>query len=198
MMINKYLKYLNEGYLFSDKTISVNLDKFESGENNKLLIIGSSGSGKSTLAENLSKKYKCKWKSIDSMWYRIAKANFNDYDLRKKEVHKQVDIKVKEEVIELLKNNERWVIEGIDLLEIYNEQPQHKNLILNQPMIILGLSVIRAGIRAGIRNRKREDEGWLTIYWMIKFNIKLQSKLKLIKNDVTKLPNAVIKTYKVL
>ena len=35
-MINSYLQYIQEGYLFSDKTISVNLDKFESGENKKL------------------------------------------------------------------------------------------------------------------------------------------------------------------
>jgi len=51
MMINEYLQQIQEGYLFSDKTISVNLDDFESGKNNKLIVVGVLGSSKSTVGE---------------------------------------------------------------------------------------------------------------------------------------------------
>ncbi len=199
MDINKYLSQIQEGYLLSDKTISVNLKDFENGTNNKLLIVGTSGSGKTTIGESLAKKYKVKWISIDSMWWRLKQKYFKDSDLKEKQIHSQVEKKVKEFIIKSLKSNERFIIEGIDLLEIYDEQPKYRKLIINQPMIILGLSSLRAGIRSGIRNEKREPEGGyaLSLYWMIKFNIKkVEPKLKMVRKDIKKLPNADIKEYK--
>ncbi len=52
-MINTYLQYIQEGYLFSDKTISIDLNKFESGESNKLIVMGLSGSVKEFKVPNL-------------------------------------------------------------------------------------------------------------------------------------------------
>ena len=57
---------LFESKIFSDKTISVDLHKFESGEADKLFIIGMSGSGKTTLGEHLAKQYKCKYYDTDA------------------------------------------------------------------------------------------------------------------------------------
>ena len=66
MNILKYTHNLiNEGYIFSDKTISIDLDKFESGEKDKLFIMGLSGTGKSTLGEYLAKKYNVKFIDMD-------------------------------------------------------------------------------------------------------------------------------------
>ena len=70
-MLESYLQHIQEGYLFSDKTISVNLNDFESGKKNKLIVVGVMGSGKTTIGEHLSKKYKVKWISVDSFWWRL-------------------------------------------------------------------------------------------------------------------------------
>jgi len=198
-ILDEYLNQIQEGYLISDKTISVNLNDFESGKKNKLLIIGPSGSGKTTIGESLSKKYKIEWISIDSLWWRLKKKYFKDSDLRDKVIHKKVEKKVYVEVIKYLKSNRRLIIEGIDLLEIYVKQPQYKKLILNQPMIILGVSSIIGGLRAGIRNQRREAEGGyiMSMYWMIEFNMKrVQPKLEAVKKDIMKLPGAKIEKYK--
>ena len=48
----------NENYLWTKKDIVIDLDKWESGESNVLLITGLSRSGKSTLANEMTTKYK--------------------------------------------------------------------------------------------------------------------------------------------
>jgi len=196
--ITEYI--LNEGYLFSDKNISVNLSKFESGESNKLLILGTAGSGKTTIGEMLSKQYKIKWISIDSMWWRLKQKYFKDSDLIDKVIHKKVEKKVYEFVIAALKSNERFIMEGIDLLDIYDKFSTTRPLILKQSMIILGLSSLRAGIRASKRNQEREPEGnfFQSNYWMIRFNVKkTEPKLKMIRNDIGKNPKNEVKEYQV-
>ena len=196
-MINSYLQYLQEGYLLSDKTISVNLDQFIEGHNKKLLIMGNTGSGKTTLAEHLAKKYKVKWKCIDSMYFRMR------YDIPETEEiserKKRLKQKVQSKVIELLKNNERMIIEGWDLSEIYKEQPKNRHLILKQSMIVLGISALKAGIRAGIRNKNREGgEGWKELYWMTKINFKeLEPVLKMLRKDIKRMPNGFVKEFKI-
>ena len=196
-MIDPITQYiLNEGYLLSDKTVSVNLSKFQSRKNNKLLIIGTSGSGKTTLGEILSKRYKVKWISIDSLYWRMKQKYFKDND-NMKGIEPELKEKVRKEVIKYLKSNERLIMEGIDLVELYIEEPKYRKLILNQSMIILGLSSLRAGIRAGIRNKKREDEGWMTYYWMVKFNFKrIEPLIKRFRKDVMNIPTSDIEEYK--
>lgn len=202
-LIREYKEYIHahthvtEGYLKSDKTISVNLHKFESKEKNILLIIGVTGSGKTTLAEVLSQKYKTKWNSTDQTWVRIAQKDFKDVK-QNTEIKDKINLRTSIETIKRIKNPERLIIEGIDLIDIY-KKPNNRKLILNQPMILIGLSSLRAGIRAGYRNMKREGgEGWKELYWMVKINMKdIQSYLTLIRKDVIKLPNVVIKKYKI-
>ena len=196
-MLDVYLQQIQEGYLFSDKSISVNLDDFESRKQNKLLIVGVAGSSKTTLGERIAKKYKAKWISIDSLWWRLKQKYFKDDEY--KDVKKKLEKKVNETVIKYLKSNERLIIEGVDLLEIYLKQPQYKKLIINQPMIVLGLSSIRAGIRAGRRNMSREGgESWKELYWMSEINIrKIEPILKMLRKDIMKLPGADIKVLNI-
>ena len=190
----------HEGYIFGDKTIAVNLDKFKNGKFNKLLILGVCGSGKTTLSEYLSNTvYKnIKWRSIDSMYWRIQQEHFKGVK-RTPEIQKEIIRLVKKDTIELLKNSERWIIEGADLIDIYKEYPQYRKLILNQSMIILGMSSLESGIKAGIRNMKRQGgEGWREMYWMVNINIKeLQGPLNLIRKDVKNLPNVKIEEYNI-
>jgi adenylate kinase family enzyme len=188
-IITQYI--LNEGYVLSDKTISINLSKFQSGIKKKLLVLGVSGSGKTTLGEKLSEQFKVKWISIDSLYWRIKQRDFKNVNETKEQLVK----KVHEEVISYLKSNERMVIEGIDILELYHNEPKYRNLILKQPVILLGISSLRAGIRAAKRNREREDEGWMSYYWMQKFNWNIEPLLKQFRKDVIAIPGVEIKEY---
>ncbi|MHA1815292.1 MAG: AAA family ATPase [Candidatus Heimdallarchaeaceae archaeon] len=197
-MLEEYLNQIQEGYIISDKNISVNLADFKSGKRKKLLIFGTAGSGKTTLGEMLSKRYSIKWISIDSLWWRMKQKYFKDAK-HMKGVEPELKEKVREEVVKHLRSNERLIIEGIDLLELYDEEAKYRKLILNQSMIILGLSSLRAGIRAGKRNKGRigEDEGWERI-GMIEFNFKrIEPLLKKFRKDIMKLPSADIKEIKV-
>jgi len=210
-MIDEYLKYIQEGYLLSDKNVSVNLKDFESGEKNKLLIIGVMGSGKTTWAEFLSKnkskmvggRYparlpRVKWRSGDNIWYEISQKYFKHIK-DNHEVKDEITKLVRIELIKMLKDNRRMIIESVDFIDIYKDQPQYRKLIVNQPMIILGMSALRAGIRAGIRNMRREGgEGWRELYWMSLMNIRdLEATLKQIRKDVKKMPGAKIENYKI-
>ncbi len=209
-MLEQYLLSLHEGTIISDNTISVNLQDFESGKKNKLLIIGLMGSGKTTWAEFLSKnkstmvngryparKSRVKWRSIDSMYYRLD--NFPATMDRKKKKD-LLGKKVLDGVIKLLKSKERWIIEGINLIDIYRDNSQYKKLILNQPMILIGMSALRAGIRGGIRNMSRDGggESWRELYWMPKINIKsIEPSFKQLRKDALKIKNVDIKKYKI-
>lgn len=189
---------LNEGYVLSDKTLAVNLDDFESGKKKKLLIVGTSGSGKSTLGEKLAKKYKVKWLSLDFMWWRLRQKHFKNAP-KTEETERKLIEKVIQFTFQLLKSNERMIIEGVDLLNIYSEKPEHRKLINSQPMIIFGLSSLRAGIRAGMRNKDRKGgEGWKELYLMAKFNMKhIEPSLKLLRNDIRKNSKNIIKEFEI-
>jgi len=187
--ITEYI--IQEGSVLSDKDIAVRLSEFESGKNNKLLIFGVSGAGKTTLGEMLSKRYKVKWISLDSMWWRLKQKYFKNVDENKEELRK----KVLQFATVALKSNERLIIEGVDLLDIYKKNPK---LITKHSMIILGLSSLRAGIRAGIRNVKRGGEGWKELYWMPKINLTMvEPVVKKLRKDVSKMPDAKITGYEV-
>lgn len=193
-MIDPITEYiLHEGYVLSDKTISINLSDFQSGKRKKLLIIGTAGSGKTTLGEILAKKMRVKWVSIDSLWWRLKQQYFKDVDEKKEEL----EAKVFEKTIEHLRSSERLIIEGVDLIELYGKKPEYKKLILNQAMIILGVSALRAGLRAGVRNKNREGgEGWRELYWMTQINMKtIEPRLKMIRQAAVNMPDAEIKKF---
>ena len=182
-MINEYLDYIQEGYLFSDKTLSVRLKDFESGKNKKLLVFGPCGSGKSTLGEKLSKKYNVPLLSIDQMFWSKKYQFKDEVDLPKKKRKKQTTA-IRNALIKMLSNNKRIVIEGVNWIDIYRDHKNNRPLILKQSLIILGLSSWRAGIRAGKRNM-RHGEKWTELYNMTKTNYQyLEKWLGIIRKDV--------------
>ncbi len=176
MKINKYLEHLQEGYFLSDKTISVNLYKFENGESNKLLIVGVLGSGKTTLANLLLKKYKVS---------NFVSDTSSDGSFKK--------------MIKALKDNKRTIIEGSQITTMYIKFPQYRELILKQPMIIIGMSAIKAGLKADQRDgttllgaKNKRD-----IYYFIRKNLShFQKKFNYFRKDVMKIPNVKIEEYK--
>lgn len=141
--MNNILNYTNrliqEGYIFSDKTISIDLDKFESGESNKLFIIGLSGGGKTTLGKHLAKKYKAKYIDTDDI--------LGDSD----------EIRIKELKV-VLNNNKKMIIGGALIIKSYHRDYLPQKLLMNTPVIILGKSILKSTLDAFIRNVKDKRE----------------------------------------
>ncbi len=116
--LDKYLFQLQEGFWVADKTISVDLHKFESGEKDKLLIVGECGSGKTTLTEKLVKKYNCKYHNLDNCFnYRDVSKCFYD--------------KIK-------MSKGKTIVEGYGILVVHSKNYQNIRKFINeQPVIFL-------------------------------------------------------------
>ena len=169
--IDPITQYILEGYFFSDKTISVNLQDFISGKRNKLLIVGVLGSGKTSLGEYLLKKYKVKDFFSDTAGLEQA-----------------------------LKSPKRMIVETIEIAGLYKEKPNFRQLILNQSMILMGMSAFKAGLRADKRDgtvpgtvRDKKDT-----YISTRDNITyFQKRLKNLRKNAMAIPGADIKEFKV-
>ncbi len=181
-------EFLQEGYILSDKTISVNLEKFENGSEKKLLIIGSAGSGKTSVGKILSKKYKVPIYNTDDINSNVRN-DLNMYDID--EVSKSLDDKADELIFQnikkLIQSPEKSIVEGVGLMD-----PGLRKYILHLPMIIMGRSSLYSALKGSGRvrggNRSRIHEFWL----LTKHNIKkiekeLQSIHQVISNDKTKI-----------
>ena len=170
-MLEEYLNQIQEGYLFSDKSISVNLDKFESGEKNKLLIIGVLGSGKTSLGKYLQKKYKVKDFFSDTVGLPTA-----------------------------LKSSKRMIIETIEIASLYKEKPEFRKLILGMPMILIGMSAMKAGFRADKRDgtvplkAKNKKDSYISTRDNIFY---FQRLLNNFRKDILQIPDVNIKEYKI-
>lgn len=140
--MNTINKYLFEAFLFNDKTISIDLDKFESGEIPRLLIIGYSGSGKSIIGRYLSKKYKKELLSLDGCIFYIRKKYSKKGFKEQQPYFKKC---VKDSIYQ------KGIIEGLQLLQ-FDKFKLDKNFLIKQPVIILGTSLIISSIKAAWRN----------------------------------------------
>jgi DNA replication protein DnaC len=170
-MIDEYLNSIQEGYVLSGKTISVNLSEFQSGRKKKLLIIGVLGSGKTSLGQYLKEKYNVPYFFSDTAGLEQA-----------------------------LKSPKRMVIETIEIASLYMERPEYRKLILSMSMIIIGLSALVAGLRADKRDgtvlgqvKDKKD-----MYISTRDNLTyFQKRLKYLRKDVITLPNADIKEFEI-
>lgn len=170
MIINNVFSLINESYIFSNKTISVDLNKFESGEINKLLISGLSGSGKTITGKHLSKKY-----------------NVPLYD---------TDIMDGSEFIKLLSNNNKLIISGLKISRKYREDENIKPVIIKQSFIFLGKSALKASFDGWNRNRKKENNRF-SLYDSIKDNFtKFYEREMTLKTDRCNIPNSQIEEFK--
>jgi len=182
-MIDPITQYiLNEGYILSDKTISVDLHKFESGKSNKLLIVGLIASGKTTLGIALSKKYKVPWKSTDDCEGFAQKIK---------------GVPMLDQFIEctrdMVKDKKRGIVEGIALIDLYTETSKggfgFRDELKSYPMIIIGRSVLSASVKAFQRNYKQ----W---FLQTKINMTLgQKRIDMVRKHRISVPGAVVKDY---
>ena len=172
-MLEQYLFDIQEGYLLSDKTISVNLKDFVSGKSKKLLIIGVPGSGKTSIGEYLVKKYKVSEFVSDTDWRTMMKG---------------------------ITNSKRTIVEGAGLADLYYGEQTWRDLIIDKPMILMGMSALKAGLRAD----KRDGMGPTTVknkkdtYYFMRKNLGYWQKVfNYLRKDVMKIPGADIKEFKV-
>lgn len=185
---------VTENLIFNRNDLYYNLEKFESGKSNVLLITGFSGSGKSTLANQLSSKYKCNYFELDALSFYLNKqASVEDLKngepalvdfINKKKLEESVPkksdyMKLYEEYLQFLVNwckkrkPDKYIIEGLQIYEIFDEKsPQ--SFITSNPFIIKGTSALVSAIRGAKRNDGhflKEFKGLLA--WAIRDNKEL-------------------------
>ena len=185
-MIDEYLDYLQEGFLFSDKTISIDLDKFISGEKNKLLIAGLSGGGKTTLCRHLAKRYKAECFETDtcSDFLEDLRANTSTSPnaLPPKEVFYNGYYKC---VKPRMNNNRRQIVEGGLVWESYYFFPEIRKYLNQYPIIIFGTSSLKSSLQ--LLNRRRavgKKTGLKKIYKLYLRNfVQLNKLLKYFKEE---------------
>lgn len=185
-----------ENLILNKKDLEINVDKFESGEKNVLLVTGFSGSGKSTLASKLANKYKCinyeldcldfylnKYLTVENMignedglyeFIKHKKLKFGDKSKRGTELYR--------EYIKFLINwckrqkNKKFIIEGLQIYEIFEDGD---TFITSCPIIIKGTS----GLLSAIRAAKRNEGSFLKefrplVKWALKDNKSLNKLIK--------------------
>jgi hypothetical protein len=165
---------ISENLIFNKEDLEFNVDKFESGESNVLLVTGFSGSGKSTLAAKLAKKYNCVHYELDCLTFYLfgnmtreeAIGNedglvaFIDYkNLPQGEEYddfpeSQIEDWIREYIKFLItwcknKKDQKFIIEGLQIYNVYRDGDDH---ITSCPMIIKGTSGLISTIRAAKRN----------------------------------------------
>ena len=188
---------LKEGLLISDKTISIDLHKFESGESNMLFIIGLPASGKSTIGKILAKKYNANYIESDWIFEPPKGVNVDDFDPEKEFRNKYRELKNK---------NKKYVIEGVLVywscfkeLVTQGLHPFFKE-IQNEPFIILNISILQGLIRGYKRDRKsnkKRDRELSTIFRRyVKNNLEDTKYLKQFIKARTSVSNTIVKEYK--
>jgi len=179
MILSNYLKFLQEGYILSNKSISVNLPEFENKTFDTLLIVGVSGSGKTTLGKYLSKKYKAKYYSTDDLFNREKLLTM---DQRWNTIMTQLP--------KLLEKKERKIIEGVSLIGYMyiKKQTTVSKKMWTYPVIILGKSAFRGSIDAYQRGKN----------FSILKNFKVFMKqLNRFKQDRSNIPGSIVELFDV-
>jgi shikimate kinase len=153
-MIDPITQYLLEKYLISDKTISIDLDKFINGESNILVIAGLSGSGKSTLCGKLAKKYNAQCFQTDDCIYKVGKWERLSSEMPTKKELKSIFKKMWIQCMyPEIRKNKRMVVEGGAAWQGYILDAQINQVLKEQPAIILGTSALKSSWRAWKRKR---------------------------------------------
>lgn len=193
---------IHENLILNKKDICINVDKFEKGESNVLLVTGLSGSGKSTLASQMASKHKAVHYELDCLSFYLngrmsledAKGNEDaliDFVNKKKldQVKPSHDkyLQLYREYIKFIINwckrqkDKKFIIEGLQIYETYEKGDSY---ITSCPIIIKGTSTLISSIRGakrngGVKGFAREFNDLLM--WALQDN----KKLNQLKQDVS-------------
>ena len=185
-MIDNYLKSLQESFIFSDKTVVLDFDKFENGESNILLIAGISATGKTTLAERLSKELKCEFIETDLPCFKKNSDENYDAAICYRDIFRKAR-----------SSNKRYIIEGVLVFWSCLNHKNGTNSFFEEckhiPIILLGPSVLRAAYQGWKRAGSKEilnvmkwhiRAGIFDMYW---YNIFRKARLNVPKTKVENL-----------
>ncbi len=198
---------LQESLIFNKTDLEFNVDRFESGESNVLLITGFSGSGKSTLAGELATKYGCEHFQLDWMTdYVFGSCTKEDLveegeyglldfiDQENLPTNLSFEDFTEQEIIDLIRKYIKFLIEWckqqsgqkfiIDGLQIYNEYKEGDSHITSCPMIIKGTSGLISTLRAAKRNNGSAISNFGPL---IRFIFRDNKKLNKLEKDYNKL-----------
>mgnify|MGYP005635428323 CR=1 FL=1 len=189
--LESYLDYIQEGYILDDKSISIDLDKFENGESNKLIIVGLSGGGKTTLGKYLAEKYKCYYNELDNCCREsLTKEELDEYN-------KEMETAIRPKFFKIfndkcfkpaLLSSKREVLEGA-IYQSYNLVPYTRPLMNKYPVIILGTSALKSSwnriIRSSKKSKKRTSyEKFKKVIMSIELNFGyLQNQVNMFKKE---------------
>lgn len=200
-MINE--DYYVENMAIDHEDLYINMDKFESGKCNIILITGFTGSGKSTLGEEMVKKFKCddhfeldalEWWfhggiSEDELkegmppiydWLIHNKKYMNQQKPTDAEIAKMMDMMIPYVINWCTKNKDKkYVIEGIQLYESWSKNG--KCNYLNYPMILKGTSGLKSTYRAMKRNGNKLSDVPYFLKWLFQSNKQVNALYKAMK-----------------
>jgi hypothetical protein len=151
MLISENIKELiQEGYLISDETISVDLHKFESGECNKLIISGLFGSEDGHVGNQLSMKYNCICYTGFGILMEIAlNPDYKKYPIKK------ISELYQKRIIKLLTNKERCIITGFSfIMSMINKSLNIIPIISKLSCIFVGDSILKTSWKIAITSNR--------------------------------------------
>lgn len=192
--------YYVENMVFDRDDLYINMDKFESGKCNVILVTGFSGSGKTTLSSNMLSKYKCddhfeldalEWWftgniTIDQLqdgmppiyeWLIHNKASMNMKNPSNQQIALMMD-KLIPYVINWCRKHKdkKYVVEGIQLYESWSSS--EKCNYLDYPMILKGTSGLKSTYRAMKRNGNKLSDIPFYLKWLCKSNKQVDALYK--------------------
>lgn len=178
---SEYVKYadldaamrevVEESVIFNKDNFCYNVDKFESGESNVLLVTGLSGSGKSTIATKIAKEVHAEVIELDVFEHcygfnddnlKQAGEVFYEYlskhpslweSLKKKEIHgKELEKEIGKFVHFVLswcktRKETKWVVEGVQIYSFLTADE-----VKRYPLIIMGTSAKNSVLQRFKRN----------------------------------------------
>lgn len=196
-------EYYTENVIIDRDDLYINMDKFESGKCNVILVTGFSGSGKSTLGQEMVSKYKCDDHiELDALEWWFNKAITEDelkngltpiYDWlihykskmnMEKPTEKQI-MEMYDDVIPYVINwckkhsDKKYVINGIQLYE--NWANKGKCQYLSYPMVLKGTSGLKSIYRAMKRNGNRIIDLPSYLKWLARSNKQVDALYKAMK-----------------
>ncbi len=148
--------YLAQRLIKSDISIGVDLDKFEMGEKNLLLVCGVAGSGKTTIGKEYALANKALYVNLDEIWWKI----FDDRGYQTQNIPNVANSElqaINQVTVDFaLKKvgKRRAVIEGLSIF--LAPKPYAEKVLAEHAVIFLGTSLIISGFReitSSIRTR---------------------------------------------
>lgn len=196
-------EYYTENVIIDRDDLYINMDKFESGKCNVILVTGFSGSGKSTLGREMVSKYKCddhfeldalEWwfdGMIDEDQLKEGMPPIYDWLIHNKKLmnlHRPTNVEIARMMDKLIphvinwcrKNkNKKYVVDGIQLYESWAENDRCN--YLEYPIVLKGTSGLKSMYRAMKRNGDKITDVPFYLKWLAKSNKQVDALYKAMK-----------------